>query len=238
MLTPKSHSGNCVMAQIARLASMAADRQKADFIGSISHELRSPLHGILASAEFLADTAQDHFQSSLVDTITSCGRTLLDTINHVLDYSKINSFERNWRRTRSSNGKNKSKTFSPEKEAPQMLNIYATTDVALTTEEVIEGVHAGQIYQDISTFGAPQLFTGAEAEASRRGCQPNQASMMVDKEVEIVLDFEPGDYVFITQPGALKRVRNISPMYLLIRLPHTTVSPGMFVVTCCLLRVR
>lgn len=94
--------GNSVMAEVSRLASIAADRQKADFIGSISHEFRSPLvseyyinlgrcaknaqHGILASAEFLAETEADAFQSSLVDTISSCGRTLLDTINHILGF--------------------------------------------------------------------------------------------------------------------------------------------------------
>lgn len=33
------------MAEVSRLASIRADRQKADFIGSISHEFRSPLHG-------------------------------------------------------------------------------------------------------------------------------------------------------------------------------------------------
>ena len=37
--------GNSVMAEVSRLASIAADRQKADFIGSISHEFRSPLVG-------------------------------------------------------------------------------------------------------------------------------------------------------------------------------------------------
>lgn len=35
--------GNNVMAEVSRLASIAADRQKGDFIGSISHEFRSPL---------------------------------------------------------------------------------------------------------------------------------------------------------------------------------------------------
>ena len=35
--------GNSVMVEVSRLASIAADRQKADFIGSISHEFRSPL---------------------------------------------------------------------------------------------------------------------------------------------------------------------------------------------------
>ena len=67
------------MAEVSRLATITADKSKGDFIGSISHELRSPLHGILASAEFLAETDCDTFQMSLVDTVDSCGRTLLGT---------------------------------------------------------------------------------------------------------------------------------------------------------------
>ena len=86
-----------VMVELSRLDTMLADRQKGDFIGSISHELRSPLHGILASAEFLIETANTSFQRNLISTVDSCGRTLLDSINHLLDFSKINSFERNWR---------------------------------------------------------------------------------------------------------------------------------------------
>lgn len=73
--------GNSVMAEVSRLVTIAADQQKGDFIGSISHELRSPLHGILASAEFLADTDCDNFQNSLIDTIDSCGRTLLGIVS-------------------------------------------------------------------------------------------------------------------------------------------------------------
>lgn len=135
---------------VSRLASKTADRQKGDFIGSISHELRSPLHGILASAEFLSETESDAFQISLVDTISSCGRTLLDTINHVLDFSKINSFERNWHDARKPGARSKRasrKTAFSNKEAPPLMNIYAITDLAAVTEEVIEGVYVGQIYQ-------------------------------------------------------------------------------------------
>lgn len=84
---------------------LIADKAKGDFISSVSHELRSPLHGILASAEFLADTNLDSFQRSFVDTVESCGRTLLDTINHVLDFSKLNSFGNKWAGTRSSSKK-------------------------------------------------------------------------------------------------------------------------------------
>ncbi len=71
--------GNSVMAEWSRIDTEIADQKKGDFIGSISHELRSPLHGILASAEFLEEGATG-WEKQLVETIDSCGRTLLDTI--------------------------------------------------------------------------------------------------------------------------------------------------------------
>ena len=68
------------MAECSRIDTEVADQKKSDFIGSISHELRSPLHGILASSEFLGDEVTTGFAKGLVETIDSCGRTLLDTI--------------------------------------------------------------------------------------------------------------------------------------------------------------
>jgi signal transduction histidine kinase len=67
------------MAEWSRIDTEIADQKKGDFIGSISHELRSPLHGILASAEFLEEVTNG-WEKQLVETIDSCGRTLLDTI--------------------------------------------------------------------------------------------------------------------------------------------------------------
>jgi len=84
--------GNSIMAEVARLDTRAADRAKSDFISSISHELRSPLHGILASVGFLQDTGVDLFQGGVVGAVKRCRRTLLDTIQHVLDFAKINNF--------------------------------------------------------------------------------------------------------------------------------------------------
>lgn len=85
---------NSVMVEISRLDAITANKMKSDFISSISHEFRSPLHGILASADFLRESDLETTQAEFVSTIQSCGSTLLDTINHVLDYSKINSFEK------------------------------------------------------------------------------------------------------------------------------------------------
>ena len=78
--------GNTVMAECSRLDTEIADQKKGDFIGSISHELRSPLHGILASAEFLSEEVTGAFTRGLVETIDSCGRTLLDTIVSLLSF--------------------------------------------------------------------------------------------------------------------------------------------------------
>lgn len=167
--------------------------------------------GILASAEFLADTEADAFQTSLVDTISSCGRTLLDTINHILDYSKINSFERNWRNVRKPGSKIRGPANRPliDKEAPPMMNIYATIDVAAITEEVIEGVYAGQIYQDISSTEVSDFSNAANAEAVDRGIgNKSRRKVGRGKEVEVIIDIPHENYIFTTQPGALKRVRN------------------------------
>ncbi|KAH9057814.1 Fph type histidine kinase [Lactarius vividus] len=56
---------------------------------SISHELRTPLHGILAAAELLADTQLNHTQSSFLQTVQACGTSLVETVNHVLDFTKL-----------------------------------------------------------------------------------------------------------------------------------------------------
>ena len=73
--------GNSVLAEVSRLDTLAADRAKADFISSISHELRSPLHGVLASAELLRELCTDSTQSYLLHTIEVCGSTLLASLS-------------------------------------------------------------------------------------------------------------------------------------------------------------
>lgn len=75
--------GSCVMSEKSRLDALTADRAKADFISSVSHELRSPLHGVLASAEALQDTSTGSAQDDMIRTIMVCGETLLDTMDQM-----------------------------------------------------------------------------------------------------------------------------------------------------------
>lgn len=206
------------VAQISRLASIYESRQKGDFIGSISHELRSPLHGILASAEFLSETNFDTFQGNLVDTISSCGRTLLDTIEHILDFSKINSFERNWRNARRPktgrrSANNEAAKRAIAKEAPPLMSIYAVTDVAAIVEEVVEGVYAGQVYRDFGSAGITDISAGQRGKTSERGLATVNKPLLggsvgqeTNKDIEVILYIAQDDYCFTTQPGAVRRV--------------------------------
>ena len=67
------------MAELSRLETLAADKAKGTFISSVSHELRSPLHGVLAGVEFLQESELSPFHQEMVSTISMAGRTLLDT---------------------------------------------------------------------------------------------------------------------------------------------------------------
>ena len=75
--------GMAVMGEVSRADALRANKAKADVLGSVSHELRSPLHGIVLGIELLQDTRMDAFQEDLLHTLETCGRTLVDTINHV-----------------------------------------------------------------------------------------------------------------------------------------------------------
>lgn len=58
------------MAEVSRLSALIASQMKVDFVSSISHELRSPLHGILASVEFLKEEEDmPPMQADMINTI-------------------------------------------------------------------------------------------------------------------------------------------------------------------------
>ncbi|MEI6073377.1 MAG: ATP-binding protein [Verrucomicrobiae bacterium] len=69
----------------------AANRTKSEFLGVMSHELRSPLNGILGFAELLADTALGNEQKDYVRTISSSGEHLLAIVADILDFSSIDA---------------------------------------------------------------------------------------------------------------------------------------------------
>ncbi|NOS78665.1 MAG: response regulator [Nitrospira sp.] len=69
--------------------AQAATHTKAAFLATISHELRTPMNGVIGMTSLLMDTALAPEQRSYAETIRQCGEALLQLINDVLECSKI-----------------------------------------------------------------------------------------------------------------------------------------------------
>ncbi|HET9960742.1 MAG TPA: response regulator [Nitrospiraceae bacterium] len=69
--------------------AQAATRVKSNFLATISHELRTPMNGVIGMTSLLLDTPLSEEQRSFVQTIQQCGETQLTLINDVLECSKI-----------------------------------------------------------------------------------------------------------------------------------------------------
>jgi signal transduction histidine kinase len=78
--------------EAARLRAELASQAKSRFLATISHDLRTPLAGILGFAQLLqADQGLNGQQRRGVDTIRRSGEHLLALINDILDLAKIES---------------------------------------------------------------------------------------------------------------------------------------------------
>ncbi len=71
-----------------------ANRAKSDFLAVMSHELRTPLNPILGFSELLAQTVTSDEQKSWVLMIRQSGEQLLELIEDVLDYIKLEARKR------------------------------------------------------------------------------------------------------------------------------------------------
>lgn len=75
-------------------ADMAKEvaRQKSEFLASMSHELRSPLHAIIGGSEIVLSRGEMSSRTkNMINHIHEAGNNLLDIVNSILDFSKLES---------------------------------------------------------------------------------------------------------------------------------------------------
>ena len=74
---------------IARQKAESATEAKSQFLATISHEVRTPISGILGLLELMADQPLNEETKSLHGGLTQSARNMLHIVNDVLDFSKI-----------------------------------------------------------------------------------------------------------------------------------------------------
>lgn len=150
-------------------------------------------------------TRLSEFQKSLLDTINACGRTLLDTMNQVLDFSKIVSLEKSWRQIRRSrDNRREVDNLKGVDSMAALLDSYVCEDIALLAEEVVEGVCLGHAYGRSTSSGSTP--STALSPPTTSPVSTSGKDGVTRPEVEVIVDIEEGNWVYRTQPGALRRI--------------------------------
>ena len=75
--------------ELARDAAIAADRAKSNFLATMSHEIRSPLNGVVGMLDLLMETRLDEEQRYFVEVAGRSSDHLLSVINDILDFAKL-----------------------------------------------------------------------------------------------------------------------------------------------------
>lgn len=192
-----------VMSDVARLKLQSAEEAKTDILGSISHELRSPLHGLVGAVELLRDTSLNTMQDGILNAIESSGRTLLDTIEHLLDYVKTTS--KKSARSRRRGSIDARQRLSPTTGPAVQLD--------LLLEEVVESVLAGYKHLAKSQTHSATPFTASSQQRVliSKGSHPSGDELVASQSsggtVQCSLDIDhSAKWAFRMHPGAFRRV--------------------------------
>ena len=181
--------GNSLMAEIFRLEASTNTQSKSDFVSSISHELRSPLHGILASIELIQEnTSRNSELLSEITMIESCAFTLLDTFDHLLEYSKVNSRA----------GAAQRGGIASSHSTTNIRASVVPVDLVSMVEQVLEAVSLGHDY-------ASRLASGLEQERQDTLALSPEAKLL--EPVIVTTHIEKGrDWLIPIEQGAWKRI--------------------------------
>jgi signal transduction histidine kinase/CheY-like chemotaxis protein len=181
--------GNSLMAEIFRSEAMTNTQSKSDFVSSISHELRSPLHGIMATIELMQNEVQiTDLLFPMINMIDSCASTLLDTFDHLLEYSSING--------RAATVQESDK--GPDDQATHAHTSAEAVDLASMVEDVLETVSLGHEYSS-------RLVSGLRKE--RHDVLTDQLTAPPSQPVIITTHFETGrNWILPIKKGAWKRI--------------------------------
>jgi len=90
----------CEKLQTSYDEAFSANREKSNFLATMSHEIRIPMNAVLGVLSLLKNTPLDNKQLQLVHTGCDSGELLLTIINDILDFSKMEADKLQLKHTR------------------------------------------------------------------------------------------------------------------------------------------
>jgi CheY-like chemotaxis protein len=134
----------------------------------------------------------DAFQSGLINTIETCGKTLLDTFDNLLSYAKINNLSNsNYRRTSVSSTRNELHRNGAE-------TAQSPVDLSILAEEVIDTAFAGHEFVRVSPL---------KSSMTGNGIVPAQYPAKGLDAITVLLEYDTtSNWVFTTQAGGWIRI--------------------------------
>ncbi|CDU22128.1 uncharacterized protein SPSC_00758 [Sporisorium scitamineum] len=181
--------GMIMLSAILKKDIMLADKAKSNFISNISHELRTPLHGILAAVELLAETKLNATQGSYLETVEACGKSLLELVNHVLDFTKLSGNTR---------------------QGQCSIQIKTKCDMVKLVQEVCESSWIGQMARQVenASSGIGSVYAPPASSGSGGSMVQARAKAARENKVETVIDIalrEDG-WLVNCDTGGIRRV--------------------------------
>ncbi|RLM00050.1 hypothetical protein CFD26_108406 [Aspergillus turcosus] len=183
--------GDSIVSEAAQMDWQATEKSKSDLLSSVSHELRSPLHGMLASVELLHSTDLQPAQQDMLTMIETCGLTLLDTLNYLLDFTKINNLT-------SADAKNDGDTET------SLADLTCEFDLDVLVEDVVDTLYAGhRSLINASQVAGRYLPSGPSVGIrSAKGSENAKES----NDLSVIVRVEPGDWRVRSIPGGWRRI--------------------------------
>lgn len=168
-----------IMAEVGRLDAQAEAHAKTSFISSISHELKSPLHGILGGVECLQDRDSASIQDEMLDMIEASGKSLLDVIDHLLEHAHATSSDKRSSKPNKIERNREGSSFKRGKGLPGTSFLHQPlSNLAVLTEEVLDGL----FWQ-----------TPKPTPLSNAGERPALGRAKANPPIKVILEIDPGN---------------------------------------------